>query len=72
MTEPLGSNIRSNDRIGGDRNIIGNIVEVIDCWFNVRVDSLGEEPFTSVGRSGIKDKNKSVVKLPQHQQVKTR
>lgn len=53
----------TRDREGGDGSKEGKIVQaVMDCWFNVRVDSLNENEFLPVGRSGVKDKNRSGVK----------
>lgn len=54
----------TRDRKGGDGSQDGNIVQAVkDCWFNVRVDSLGEEDkFLPVGKSGVKDTNRSGVK----------
>ncbi|MFJ3387490.1 hypothetical protein [Lysinibacillus sp. NPDC086135] len=53
----------TRDRDGGDGSKNGNIVQaVMDCWFNVRVDSLNEQEFLPVGKSGVKDKNRSGVK----------
>ncbi|MFJ7982421.1 hypothetical protein ACIQ1D_19345 [Lysinibacillus xylanilyticus] len=53
----------TRDREGGDGSSTGNVVEAVkDCWFNVRVDSLGESTFLPVGKANVKDKNKSGVK----------
>lgn len=43
----------TRDRNGGTGDTPGNIVEaVMNNWFQVRVDSLGEESFTPVGKGG--------------------
>lgn len=45
----------TRDRTGGTGDTLGNIVEAVrDNWFNVRVDSLGEVAFTTVGKVGNK------------------
>ncbi|MEQ6047793.1 hypothetical protein U2I53_02065 [Lysinibacillus capsici] len=52
----------TRDRQGGDGSV-GTIVEAVrDNWFNVRVDSLNEQSFLPVGKSGFSPKNLSGTK----------
>lgn len=44
----------TRDRLGGTGDTVGNIVEAVrDNWFQVRVDSLDETAFVSVGKGDI-------------------
>lgn len=43
----------TRDRLGGTGDTVGNIVEAVrDNWIQVRVDTLGEQSFTAVGKDG--------------------
>lgn len=53
----------TRDRTGGLGDIPGNVVEAVkDNWFRVRVDTLGESAFTTIGKGGVGTSNPSGVK----------
>lgn len=48
----------TRDRQGGQGDTQGNEVEAVkDCWFQVKVDTLGETSYTPVGKAGINPQN---------------